>query len=363
MSLAVDARLLAGHPRGMGQYGRALLRPVASQALHLLPATHAGPASGPVLRAGHAFEPWWEQCVLPSLVRRAGVDALLCPANTAPVLLSRKTRLILVVHDLIYMEPLSTLPLSRSAYQNMGRLYRRLVVPRAIRAAHRIVVVSAFTGGQLQQRFGVAPERITLIPNSVDEAWFADAPVPEAERGAYLLAVAGEAPSKNLPGLLQAFARLVRHGDGMADVSLRVAGVKPDFHAAYLAQARRLSLQGRVVFEGPVPTEELRRLYRHARGFVMPSLFEGFGIPLLEAMASGTPVACSATTSMPEVAGGCAWLFDPRDPNDMAKALLAMLQDTDARVRYVREGLMQARRYGRAIVNESIERFWNSVHA
>lgn len=356
MKLAVDARLMAGHPRGMGQYARNLVRPVTDRMVSLLPARADVAVEGRVVRSGSGFEPWWEQCVLPSMASDEGVQCLLCPSNTAPLRMPGKVATILVVHDLIYLASLSDLPLSRSAYQNLGRLYRRMVVPRAVKQAQHLIAVSAYTRDQICERFDIAAEDVHLITNSLESTWFVDQPLPDELRQRYLLAVVGEAPSKNLSGLLRAFALMRRD-----DLSLRVVGVKPGFHAGFRHEAERLGIASVVHFEGHLSTAHLKALYREAWGFVMPSLYEGFGIPVLEAMASGVPVACSNTTSLPEVAGGCAWLFNPRADEDMSHALQQLVDDAQARARQALAGLAQARTYEQASVSVSIDKFWRQL--
>ena len=149
MKVAVDARLMSGHVRGMGQYARMLTKPVADQLWPLLPKVRADEITGEGLAAGWGFEPWWEQVCLPRLARESGASFLLCPANTGPVRRVRGMRTILVIHDLIYMLPTSILPWSTSRYQNLGRIYRRMVVPQAARHADCILTVSHFTRQQL----------------------------------------------------------------------------------------------------------------------------------------------------------------------------------------------------------------------
>lgn len=359
MKLAVDARLMAEHPRGMGQYARALVEPLRHELLALLPRNQST-TEWESLSAGASFFPWWEQKVLPELAQRGGATHLLCPSNTAPLRRIRGVKTIVVIHDLIFLRPLSELPASRSLYQNMGRLYRRAIVPAAAERADVLATVSEYTRNELADRFGIDHSRIHVVPNSLDAAWYALEPLHDAERGRYILTVTGEAPSKNLSALLKAFALMQAEGVGK-EMVLRVVGIKPAFHGSYLAEVVGLGLSKKVVFESYVSEPELRRMYREAWAFVLPSLYEGFGIPLLEAMASGTPVVCSNTTSLPEVVGDAAWMFDPRNCEDMAAALGEAVSSAAERPRRASAGLARAEMFRREVVSRDIEKFWNSV--
>ncbi len=359
MRLAVDARLMVGHPRGMGQYARALVESVRDDVTALLPAAQQT-TEWDSISGGRGFYPWWEQAVLPRMTRQCRATHLLCPSNTAPVSAMPGVKRIVVVHDLIFLRPLSELPASRSPYQNLGRFYRRMVVPHAARRADVLVTVSEYTRGELAERFGIDARRIQVVPNSIGDEWFVRDPLRDQQRGRYLLTVTGEAPSKNLPTLLKAFAAMRANGIGQ-DLVLRVVGIKPAFHASYLAEAATLGLSGAVVFESFVAEAELRDLYRRAFAFVLPSLYEGFGIPLLEAMASGTPVACSNTTSLPEVAGTAAWMFDPRDYEEMAMAMTASVSDEPQRIARATLGLRNAEDFRRAKVSTRMKEFWGML--
>lgn len=361
MTLAVDARWMVGSYRGMGRYAHALIKPVASNVLAVLPRAYPA-AAYPAVQTGASFFPYWEQVVLPKLCARHGIDHLLCPYNTAPLHLPPSTQLTLVVHDLIYLESWHRLPPSVSAYQTMGRVYRRLVVPRAAAKATRLLTVSEYTKSQISERFSIAKECIRVIPNSLDERWYVDAPLPLNQRQPCLLTVAGEAPSKNLSSLIRAFAAFRQAAGKAADeCTLRVVGIKPAYQRHFRHIAAAAGVASWVAFEPFLDEPALRHLYREAWLFVMPSLYEGFGIPLLEAMASGTPVVCSNTTSLPEVVGDAGWMFDPRDVDDMASTLHSAWMDERGRCERADLGLIRARVYSRAAVAETIADFWGAM--
>lgn len=359
MRLVTDARLMVGQHRGMGHFARALVEPVGDRMIALLPrGQHTRDWAS--VSQGAGFFPWWEQRVLPALAARHAATHLLCPYNTAPLGAMPGIRRIVVIHDLIFLRPFGELPPSPSAYQNLGRVYRRWVGPRAARAADTIVTVSEFSRGELCERFGLPPDRVHVLPNSVEDTWFVSAPMPDAERHPYLLTVSGEAPSKNLAALLRAFAHLRRDRPDL-DLTLRVAGVGAAHQGRFASLSTRLGIGDRVRFETFMDVDALRRLYREAWAFALPSLHEGFGIPVLEAMASGTPVACGAIGALPEVAGNTAWYFDPGDHLGMASVLASAIGDSEMRMNQARRGLARAALFRRDRLRPRIESFWREA--
>lgn len=361
MTVAIDARWMIGEFRGMGHYANALVDSADRAVIKLLPNNFPDAGTGTV-RRGWGFFPFWEQSVLPRLCRRLGVTQLVCPYNTAPLHLPRGVRLILVVHDLIYLESWRRVPRSRSIYQTLGRIYRRWNVPRVTQSAHRLITVSEFSRNEICARFELPRDRVRVIPNSLSDEWFVDAPLPAAQRSNYLLTVSGEAPHKNLSTLLRAFARVrsAMPEDPYA-LCLRIVGVKASQQAVFQSLAARLNIASSVVFEPFLEEQALRELYRRARLFVFPSLIEGFGIPVLEAMASGTPVACSNTSSLPEVVDGTGWLFDPSNVEHMSSTLQLALADESKLQAAALAGLKRSQRYRRSAVANEIKEFWRTV--
>jgi glycosyltransferase involved in cell wall biosynthesis len=259
---------------------------------------------------------WWYPHGLPREAR--GVDVLHCPTFRGPVRSS--VPVVVTVHDLAVLRHPGT-------FNPWTRRYSRFAVPRVARAARRVIAVSEFTRAEIVELLGVPAERIRVIPNAVGEPFGPDGPAVE---GDYVLAVGTLEPRKNLAAAQQAAERL--------GVELKVVGARG---------------WGSVLVDGwlgRVSDEELAALYRGARCLVYPSLYEGFGIPVLEAMACGTPVVTSAGGATEEVAGGAAVLVDPRDPSAIAAGI------EEARARrddLVRMGLDRAREFTWARVAEA----------
>jgi glycosyltransferase involved in cell wall biosynthesis len=337
----------------MGRYLRGLIAGREQELLGFC-ATSEGDKDLRLLVRGLRPWPLWEQVSLTALIREYGIETFIAPYNTAPLRLPANTRLVLIVHDLIYFEPL---PRSQSNYQNLGRIYRRMVVPRAVRRADIIVANSRHTAEQICNRFGVERSRVLVIPACLEDRWF-DNGGRAGMRGEYLLAVTGEAPSKNLQRALEAFAAYRSRG---GNLRMKVAGVKPAFHAAFTASAAALGAADAVEFVPYLDQREMMRLYRHADALLVPSLNEGFGIPVAEAMASGVPVVCSRAGSLPEVAGEAAEYFEPTCAEDMAGALQRVLGDEALRTRLRHAGFTQASRYHSAAVKPLIDSFWKEL--
>jgi glycosyltransferase involved in cell wall biosynthesis len=357
LRIAYDARMSLGDYRGMGRYLRALIAG-REHSLTGLCASGEDDRNLRLVARGMRFHPLWEQVSIPRLLRERCVDVFLAPYNTAPLRLPPGTRLLLVVHDLIFMEPL---PPSRSLYQNVGRIYRQVVAPHAIRRADLIVTVSRYTAEQLVSRFGVDERDVRIIPVSIGPEWFSGAVEPR-EPATTVLTVAGEAPSKNLHRALEAFAICRRQMSG-SPLRMQVAGVKWEYHRVFQELAHSLGVDDLVEFLPYVSDATMHALYRAADVLLMPSLAEGFGIPALEAMAAGLPVASSSATSLPEVGGDAPLYFDPRSTGEMADVLRRVLADRALRREMSHRGRMQASRFHRDAIRPKIEAFWDEVEA
>lgn len=354
-ALAYDARFSIGSYRGMGRFTRCLIRNCARDTLGLV-ATGESDPDLKLLSGGFHSYPLWEQLSLPRRTARSNVKYLLCPYNTAPLFLPRNIFLILVVHDLIFMQPVKDLPLSQSAYQNFGRVYRRWVVPSAIRRANALITVSEFSRREIlhSQKNIAAP--ITVIPNTIDESWFASSsPRPESQE--IILCPSGGAPSKNLATALRGFAEFWQSHQ---KAQLVVTGVTPSDHAPFQSLAASLGVGSQVVFRTYMREDELQSLYRSARLALLPSLQEGFGIPALESAAIGLPVVCSAIPAFEEVLGDSALFFNPLSPSDIARTLCrAWPHDICANLSA--KGIERAKLFHPAIITDKIRAFWEQT--
>jgi O-antigen biosynthesis alpha-1,2-mannosyltransferase len=286
MRVGIDVSPLRQTRAGTARYLRGLL-PHLEQLVDVVPLAWGGSRKAATV----ARDAWWYPVELPRRAR--GFDVLHCPSFRAP--LRSPAPLVVTVHDLAVLR-------HPEAFNSWTRTYSRAFVPRVVRAADRVIAVSEFTKRELVDLLQVPDDRIRVIPNAVAEPF-----VPEGARagGDYVLAVGTLEPRKNLPRLAEAARR--------AGAELRVVGA-PGWGDV------RVNDEG-VRFLGFVPDEELARLYRGSLCVAYTSLYEGFGIPVLEALACGAPVVTSARTAMEEVADGAAVLVDPRDADAIAAGI------------------------------------------
>jgi glycosyltransferase involved in cell wall biosynthesis len=256
----------------------------------------------------------WYPALLPRQARRKGVDILHCTIFRAPPRAAVPT--LVTVHDLAVLRHPDVFPL-------WTRLYGRTALRPTLRAADRVVAVSEFSKREVVELAGVAADRIDVVPNAVEPVFGPDGPAAE---GDYVLAVGTLEPRKNLARVVEATA--------LAGVALRVVGERGWGGVGVAGE--------HVTWLGRVDDEELAALFRGARCLVFPSLYEGFGIPAAEALASGTPVVTSAGTAMADVVGDAGVLVDPLDVESIA----AGIEEADRRRdELVRAGLERARLY------------------
>jgi glycosyltransferase involved in cell wall biosynthesis len=280
-----------------------------------------------------------EQLLLPGLAWRAGVDLVHSLASTAPA--RGRFRRVVTIHDLHYR-------VAPDAHFGIRGLGMRVLVPLAARRSDRVIASSSSTGADVRRHLRVPAARIDVVPLG-----FGHSPVAVAEAEAVLrerhalggrqvvLTVSAKRPHKNLARLLEALAAI--------PAERRPALVMPGYPTPYerelRAHADALGLRDDVRFLGWVGDAELEGLYDLAALSVFPSLHEGFGLPVLEAMNRGLPVACSDSPSLSEVSGDAALLFDPHDSAAIARAIERLLGDRAEAARLVEAGRAQAARF------------------
>jgi glycosyltransferase involved in cell wall biosynthesis len=248
------------------------------------------------------------------LGRERSADVVHCPTYRGPLRPARP--LVVTVHDLAVLRHPET-------FNRWTRMYSPRVVPRVLQAAERVIAVSDFTRAELVDLLHVPDEKIRVVPNAVEEEFTRDGPSAE---GDYVLAVGTLEPRKNLHRLVDAARR--------SDLELRVVGARGWGGVEVGGNGVR--------WLGEVSDAELARLYRGALCVAYPSLYEGFGIPVLEAMACGVPVVTSRGTAMEEVADGAAILVDARDPAEIAAGIE---RATAERKELVERGLRRAQAF------------------
>lgn len=339
MRIAFDARVVQGHFPGIGRYAIRLLDAIAVAApetpvvaFYVPNAAHLGESLASLRsRSNVSFHPAppifapWGQVIMRRLIQRSGADIVHSPYYVAPYF--SPAPLVVTVHDLIPLDRSHRPPrdVDRWLYPWLNRLAAR-------RAAH-IITVSRHAAAEIRTRLGVPPERLSVIPEAPAPSFRPASEAAVAEMRArlgltapYLLHVGINKPHKNQAALIRAVARLCREGS-LGEAILVLAGPRDPRYPDPRREAEAAGIGEQVRVLGPVTDEALVALYSDALAFVFPSLAEGFGLPLLEAMACGAPVACSNRPPLTEVAGQGAPAFDPTDPAAIAAALRPLLRD------------------------------------
>lgn len=283
----------------------------------------------------------WTHRRLAAELRRRPPDLLFVPAHVLPI--GCRVPAVVTVHDLGYEFFPESHPASRLAYL-------RWSTRRHARLAAGILVDAGPTREALVARYGADPARIDVVHLAADADFAPAAPeaiaalrqqldLPESAR--YLLHVGTIQPRKNLERLLRAFAQLLEFEPELRLILAGASGWGAEAEGLR-AQAGELGLGDRLLLPGYLPRDQLPALYSGAEAFVLPSLYEGFGLPLVEAMACGTAVACSDGSCLPEVAGDAALYFDPLDEMGMAELLQRLLVDEPLRRKLEAAGLARA---------------------
>lgn len=301
---------------------------------------------------------WSEHFALPMFLRRLPVDLYHIPLPVVPLFMPRPY--VVTVHDVSRL----TFEQTPSWRSDMRRVRFR----RGLLRAARIISVSGATRGDLEDLLNIPAERVRLIYNAPDPRFFEHG-LPADARAAgpgmqgherrrileryqittpYLLYAGTIRPQKNIPRLVEAFAVLrseMENHPAFHDVRLVIIGDDLSRHPAVRRSVAQTRLGNAVRFLGFVPFDTLRVFYEAAEAFVFPSLYEGFGLPPLEAMAAGTPVVASNVSSLPEVVGEAAWTVNPENVFDIARGMREVLTDEALRARLVTAGLAQARKF------------------
>jgi glycosyltransferase involved in cell wall biosynthesis len=261
--------------------------------------------------------------------RRRDLDVLHCTTFRGPA--GGRVPVVVTVHDLAVLR-------APEAFPRWHRLYGRAGLRRVLGSADAVVAVSEFTKGEVVDLVGIPADRINVVPNGVDPIFRPATPSDTVSQGEYVLAVSTLEPRKNLARAVEAAS--------LAGVELRVVGARG---------WGGVEVPGWV---GEVPDAELAALYRGARCLLYPSLYEGFGVPVLEAMACGAPVVTSIGTAMEEIAGGAAVLVDPLDAQAIADGIEKAVQRREALVDL---GLARASAFTWESSADAVERLWREL--
>lgn len=304
--------------------------------------------------------PLWEQWALPRAAKKYGVEILHCTSNTAPIWCD--IPLVLTLHDIIFLEPRDKQ--NHSLYQNMGWLYRRLDVPRILNKCRRIITVSNFEMENIISKLGILRERMAMIYNGYNN-WFK--PIEDtshvtqkyiADEG-YFFFLGNTDPKKNTERTLVAYSKYLQQSD--VKRRLLMADLDSEYLSGIIQRNHIENIKEHILMPGYIVNSDLPYIYNGAFAFLYTSLRESFGIPLLEAMACGTPVITSNTSSMPEIAGHDAILVNPESSDEIAEMMLQLEKDEDLYRKQKALGLERAKLFSWRRTAEQLLRLYQEV--
>jgi glycosyltransferase involved in cell wall biosynthesis len=296
---------------------------------------------GPAITENTNIRVLWEHTLLPWTIRENNLDLFHGPTFVAPFL-SRIPNVVTIADMTWFTHP--------EAHQALKRWYYQRLIPVSIRRARCVIAMSESTRRDIVRLVGAPKEKVVTVHCGVEASFRpngglvagADIRRTWAIAGRFILFLGVIEPRKNIPRLLQAFAEVLRRG---FDGRLVMVGPKGWGYVAVARTIGELGLERHDTFTGPLSDEEVRAFLREATLFAYPSLYEGFGLPVLEAMACGAPVVTSNVSSLPEVVGDAGIMIDPLDVNALTDALDCVLSDSALRERLRQKGLEQAREF------------------
>ncbi len=314
-----------------------------------------------IIQIGNSFYPLWEQFSLPRAVNQLKLDMLHCTSNTAPI--RCKIPLILTLHDIIFLEPRDKS--NKSFYQNMGWRYRRFVVPRILKKCKRIITVSDFEFNNIITKLQIPEEKMVMIYNGYNQ-WFR--PVEDTEliyqqyieEPGYFFFLGNTDPKKNTERTLIAYSKYLE----LSDVKRKL--LMADLDRGYLEEIINRNdignIRDHIVIPGYIKNADLPYIYNNAFAFLYTSLRESFGIPLLEAMACGTPVITSNTSSMPEIGGPEVIMVNPQNVQEITEKML-LLEKDDALYQKQKEiGIIRAQQFSWKYTAEQLLTVYEEVY-
>ena len=314
-----------------------------------------------IIEIGSNFYPLWEQFSLPRAVNQLNLDMLHCTSNTAPILC--KIPMILTLHDIIFLEPRDKS--NKSLYQNMGWLYRRFVVPRILKKCKRIITVSEFEYNNIISKLHIPEEKMVMIYNGYNE-WFK--PVEDIEliyqqyieEPGYFFFLGNTDPKKNTERTLIAYSHYLEKSN--VKRKLLMADLDRSFLDDIIEKNHIENIKDYMVIPGYIKNADLPYVYNNAFAFLYTSLRESFGIPLLEAMACGTPVITSNTSSMPEIGGSEALMVNPQNADEITEKMLLLEEDNTIYQKQKEIGIRRAQQFSWKYTAEQLLTVYEDVY-
>lgn len=307
--------------------------------------------------------PLWEQWALPRAAKKYGVEILHCTSNTAPIWCD--IPLVLTLHDIIFLEPRDKQ--NKSLYQNLGWFYRRIDVPRILDKSRRIITVSNFEMENIISKLNIPRERMAMIYNGYND-WFRpinNCELPKAmstklTANGYFFFLGNTDPKKNTERTLVAYSKYLKQSE--VKRKLLMADLDPNYLNGIIEHNHIENIRENIVMPGYIVNSDLPYIYNNAFAFLYTSLRESFGIPLLEAMACGTPVITSNTSSMPEIGGKDAILVNPESSDEITAMMLRLETDQTFYNEQKQIGLERAKLFSWKKTAENLLKLYQDVY-
>ena len=305
----------------------------------------------------------WEQILLPLQAKKDRLDILHCLGNTAPIKISRRIKLISSIMDVMYLKDYAELPQSYSMYQKLGRIYRKFVVPRTVGNLSKAITISFFSKIDIMHHLNALRDEDISVTYLAANEWFKSCKIEmiyESLKKKYnihngfIFTLGATDPRKNTERIIRTFLDL--KSKQLISDQLVISGLPNWENTLFGKMVQESKYKNDIVFLDFVTEDDLVCLYNYAKVFLYPSLYEGFGLPPLEAMSCGVPVITSNTTSIPEIVGDAAILINPLNNEELKNALLLMLHDEKVRSDYIERGFNQVKKFSwRRMAAETLE--------
>jgi len=306
----------------------------------------------------------FEQFFLPLAAHREQVDILHCTGNTAPLFSS--VPVVQTLHDVIFMD---AIPSSDTLYQRFGNHYRRRLVPIVTPRSKAVITVSQFERERIVQRLGISRDKIHVVYNGINEQHFKNTFTVSEQNSVrekyklpenFILFLGNEATRKNPGRVIEAY---IKYASANRDaMPLVTPGLSQTFIARKLKQLSIPCDPLRFVTPGYIADADLPVLYNLCNIFLFPSLSEGFGMPLVEAMACGAPAITSTTSCLPEIAGNAAVLVNPLKVDELASGITTLASNEELRRKKIEAGLLNAKRFSWLRTAESVLSIYEKVY-
>ena len=311
--------------------------------------------------------PIWEQYFLPKYIKKYKCDLLHCTSSTAPLFIN--TPLLTTIHDIIYLEnPIIIQLFSKaSIHQKLGNLYRRLIVSKVIQKRNYFITVSKFEKNNITNYFNFNSKKIRVIYNGVSEIFCSNnntvmsfpnnISLPEK----YILHISNNDPRKNTNKVLEAFCNYKLKTKNIS--KLVVLGMTSNELKNKLKYLKISNNHDDFFPIKYVSDEELAIIYKYSEVFLFPSLREGFGLPVIEAMSCGVPVITSNSSSMPEISGNAAMLINPNNTNEICDGIIKIQNDTNYKNELIQKGLERSKQFTWNKMASEVLKFYNEINS